>query len=153
MTTVYLQVGLGEAYLSRVHCLNVGVGDIARAKGGVKMLKKMLGAAVAAAALAVPLAGAAWADTGSTGGTVGTNGNGVGTGGVPGKFGEPPGSVYSGIAQTKPPGTSEPAAIGAATGGVAGPTVQPGQVTKVFTPGCGQGNSGNDISGTTGCVG
>ena len=45
------------------------------------MLKKLFVTAAAAAAVSVPLAGVAWADTGDS------NGNGIGAGGVPQKAG------------------------------------------------------------------
>jgi hypothetical protein len=136
------------------------------------MLKKLFFTATAAAAVSVPLAGAAWADKPSDPGA-----NGVGKGGVPAAVGEAlnrnyptvydgspvtPGSAFSGVAKTKPPGTSLPDAYGAAltltvnmlglpdlfpsgsapaTPPPAGTTFEigsttPGSVVKLFTPGC-----------------
>jgi hypothetical protein len=136
------------------------------------MLKKLFFTAAAAAAVSVPLAGVAWADKPSDPG-----GNGVGKGGVPAAVGEAlnrnyptvydgspvtPGSVFSGVAKTKPPGTSLPDAYGAAltltvnqlglpdlVPGVTAPatpppsgttfevgSTTPGSVVKLFTPGC-----------------
>ena len=100
------------------------------------MLKKVLVAVVTAAAVSVPLAGVAWADKPSD---PGSNGNGVGQGGVPARAGEalnrdypvlnptdapvPPGSVFSGIAKTKPPGVSLPDAYSAGLEQVIAPPV------------------------------
>ena len=53
------------------------------------MLKRIVVAAAAAAAMSVPLAGAAWAD-------------GVGQGGVPGEAGNPPGAGVSAAAKFAP---------------------------------------------------
>jgi hypothetical protein len=138
------------------------------------MLKKLFFTAAAAAALSVPLAGAAWAAPGDP------SANGVGQGGVPARAGETlnrdypalyptaapvtPGSAFSGVAKTKPPGVSLPEAYSDAleqiitlpgVGGLPenidgatipatplppGTTVEvattPGAVAKSFTPGC-----------------
>jgi hypothetical protein len=142
------------------------------------MLKKLFITASAAAAVSVPLAGVAWAAPSSD---AGSNSNGVGKGGVPAAAGEAlhnnypalysgapvtPGSVFSGAAQAKPPGTSLPDAYGASLTGLfntaglpnvfpsgsapavpppagttysVGPTV-PGSVVKLFTPACAKAN-------------
>ena len=68
------------------------------------MIKKLFAAAIAAAAISVPLGGVASANTG--------NGNGIGVGGLPGttEFGQTPGSFFNPIAKT--PGLSAPGALG-----------------------------------------
>jgi hypothetical protein len=66
------------------------------------MLKKLLVAASAAAALSVPLAGVAWADQPTD--------PGVGSGGVPGKIGQqPPGKAFAPLREiAKASGQSTP---------------------------------------------
>jgi hypothetical protein len=104
------------------------------------MFKKLLVGVVAAGALSVSLAVAASADPG----------NGNGAGGVPGAIGKvlnapgpvTPGSVVSGLA--KKPGTNTPSALGAyESENFPAPNVPtpPGQVVKIFTPGCKPGGS------------
>jgi hypothetical protein len=106
------------------------------------MVKKLLVGVVSAGALTVSLAGAAWADTG--------NGKGNGAGGVPGAIGNrlsapgpvTPGSVINGLA--KEPGTNTPTAVGAYESenfGAPNVPTPPGQVVKIFTPGCKPGRS------------
>ncbi len=124
------------------------------------MFKKLLVAAAAAAAVSVPFAGAAWADTTS---------NGIGAGGVPGHVGDvisevnpdynpsgdpmPPGSIASGIAKED---GSTPEAFGGFVNGFwdnvgvdtnYGPT-PPGLAVKSFTPGCTHGRQATDADGT-----
>jgi hypothetical protein len=93
------------------------------------MIKKMLGSVIAAGALSVPLAGLAWAD--------GDGGNGIGAGGVTGELGGNSfGSIVSGVAQVKPPGSL----VGFISDGKLGAFGTPGGTVKnVFTPGAGQG--------------
>ena len=87
------------------------------------MLKKILVSAIAAAALSVPLAGVAGADT---------------TNGTPGNFGAPPGGpsstveTVSDFAHSKAPG-SLPQQNGAAQGSTS--QVPPGQTIKTYAPG------------------
>ena len=141
------------------------------------MLKKLFITAAAAAAVSVPLAGVAWAEPPAD---PGSNGNGVGEGGVPARAGETlnrdypalyptdapvtPGSAFSGVAKTKPPGVSLPEAysdaleqiitlplVGGLPENVDGATIPatplppgttvevattPGAVVNSFTPGC-----------------
>jgi hypothetical protein len=108
------------------------IGDVSMScsqssRGETNMLKKLFITAAAAAAVAVPLAGAAWADTGDP------SGNGIGQGGVPTKAGDfadavtaanpglpplnpngsgplPPGQFYRNIAKL-PGSTPEDAAV------------------------------------------
>jgi hypothetical protein len=127
------------------------------------MLKKLFITAAAAAAVSVPLAGAAWAAPSDP------SGNGIGQGGVPdkaaaftrsvfpntdlsdlesGKSGNiAPGTAFS--TGAKVPGVNAPEGYGSALtqfyreNGYPntpdfGP-LTPGQVTKVFTSGCGNG--------------
>jgi hypothetical protein len=129
---------------------------------GSLMLKKLFITTAAAAAVSVPLAGAAWAAP--------SDNNPPGKGGVPSEAGSAlaalglptdpfkptdpsstdprvsPGSAFSQAA--KLPGNT-PTAYGNLLNGTFqtvnidtdfGPT-KPGQVTKLFTPGCNQGNS------------
>jgi hypothetical protein len=115
------------------------------------MLKKLLITTVAAIAVSVPFAGAAWADPPS-----GNNPPGHGTGGpgIPneakGAFGSPdpitPGSVFSQLA--KAPGNTPDAVgnfINRYYGGTTnfGPT-SPGLAVKTFTPACTSGNTVSD---------
>jgi hypothetical protein len=104
------------------------------------MLKKLFVGVVCAGALSVPLAAATWADPG----------NGNGAGGIPGKIGTrlnapgpvTPGSVVSVLA--KEPGTNTPTAVGAYESehfGALNVPTPPGQVVKIFTPGCKAGGS------------
>jgi hypothetical protein len=102
---------------------------------GTNMLKKLFITAAAAAAVAVPLAGAAWADAGDP------SGNGIGQGGVPKKAGAfadavsaanpgspplnpngsgplPPGQFYRNVA--KVPDMSTPEAAAVAVNGIYG---------------------------------
>jgi hypothetical protein len=112
------------------------------------MLKNLVVGVVAAGVLSVPLAGVAWADSPTE---PGSDGNGIGPGGVPAAVGSQPGlpgtpvppgrgsdmvTGVSGIAQL-PGFGSVPDTIDANT-----PfgRIGPGAETKVFTPGCGQGN-------------
>jgi hypothetical protein len=106
------------------------------------MLKKLLVGAVCAGALSVSLAAAVSADPG--------NGNGNGAGGIPGTIGKrlgapgpvTPGSVINGLA--KEPGTNTPTAVGAYESenfGAPNVPTPPGQVVKIFTPGCKAGGS------------
>lgn len=101
------------------------------------MLKKPLAGVVCAGVLSVPLAAVAWADPG--------NGNGIGAGGIPGKIGtnlNAPGPVTAGSVVSvlaKEPGTNTPTAVGAyesANFGAPNVPIPPGQVVKIFTPGC-----------------
>ena len=65
------------------------------------MLKKLFVTAAAAAAMSVPLAGAAWADKPDD---PGSNGNGIGQGGIPQKAG----TVLGSLGENPPPdGTSD----------------------------------------------
>ena len=158
------------------------------------MLKKLFITAAAAAAMSVPLAGAAWAEPPAD---PGSNGNGVGQGGVPARAGETlnrdypalyptdapvtPGSVFSGVAKTKPPGVSLPEAYSDALGQLftvaglpenvdgatipatplpPGTTVEvattPGAIVNSFTPGCVNGKGPRPsvtINGTPAGVG
>jgi hypothetical protein len=106
------------------------------------MLKKLSVGVVSAGALSLCLAAAAWADPG--------NGNGNGAGGIPGKIGTQlnapgpvtPGSVVSVLA--KEPGTNTPTAVGAYESenfGAPNVPTPPGQVVRIFTPGCKAGGS------------
>ena len=116
------------------------------------MLKKLFVTAAAAAAVSVPLAGAAWADPSAN--------DPPGAGGVPqegGTFaynhGAPtddpvaPGSVFSGLATTKAPGVKMPDAYGVLIDAVIAPLLgaepfgptPPGVGIKTFTPGCSSG--------------
>jgi hypothetical protein len=143
------------------------------------MLKKLFITAAAAAAMSVPLAGAAWADPPSD---PGSNDNPIGQGGVPKKLGTfvdsgitpsanpsgdptPPGSVFiSGLA--KLPGNT-PTAVGQFEAGlwathtltsgdqvqtVWGPT-SPGLAIKPVTPGCSHGRSAITDPNSVKCVG
>lgn len=111
------------------------------------MLKKLLVGVVSAGALSIWLTSAAWADTGTGTGT--GNGNGNGKGGVPGAIGKrlgapgpvTPGSVVRVLA--KEPGNT-PTAVGIfESQNFPAPNVPtpPGQVVKIFTPGCKPGGS------------
>jgi hypothetical protein len=93
---------------------------------GKNMIKKLLVTAIAAGAMTVPLAGAAWADPPTN---PGSNGNGVGAGGTPGVNGGVNLGAVLGNAGTKPAG-SLPEFFG----------IQPGQFWKgTTTPGSGHG--------------
>ncbi len=84
------------------------------------MVKKALAAAIAAGALCVPLAGAAWADPGNQA----YNGNG------PGDFGNPPGvDVHEDIAPQ--PGS----VAGVVRDFTDGAAKSPGDLIKTFAPG------------------
>jgi hypothetical protein len=104
------------------------------------MLKKISVGVVFAGALSVWLSAPVWADPG----------NGNGAGGIPGKIGNQlnapgpvtPGSVVSGLA--KQPGTNTPTAVGAYESenfGALNVPTPPGQVVRIFTPGCKAGGS------------
>jgi hypothetical protein len=123
------------------------------------MLKKLFVTAAAAAAVSVPLAGAAWADPGDP------SGNGVGQGGIPKVVGqidddlgtninppdEPltPGAVFNNAKDAAPKGTNTPDAYGGALDDFFGtnafkPT-PPGLGVKSATPGC---SNGHGVDGT-----
>ncbi len=128
------------------------------------MLKKLFITAAAAAAVSVPLAGVALADTPSA---PGSNSSGVGQGGIPKKFGDfavaigqpngtgnpiPPGQEFN-LAKSEFPGVPTPTAVGDFVNGVYasignpnttfGPT-PPGLAVKTFTPGCASGHGATD---------
>jgi hypothetical protein len=141
---------------------------------GTNMLKKLFIATAAAAAVAVPLAGAAWADPADP------SGNGVGEGGIPQKtaaWGDavaaanpglpplnpngseplPPGQFYKNIARL--PGSTPEAAAGVVNSIYGAYTipdlpgspaqtsiaaVPPGMATKTFTPACATGHTVTD---------
>jgi hypothetical protein len=130
------------------------------------MFKKLFFIAAAAAAVSVPLAGAAWATPsnnnppgqGATGpgipneaggflDSVGANPNGKGNP-------VPPGQEFN-VAKDlfKGPGVSTPDAVGDFVNAFYGPntngfgSIPPGQATKSFTPGCGSGHTASDGPG------
>jgi hypothetical protein len=114
--------------------------DTTREIGRREVLKKFIGAVVAAGALSIPLAGVVCGDSPAD---PGSNGHGVGAGGIPRVIGDnlgstdpiPPGSVISDVAQQA--GVSVPDAISALF-----PDTDrtPGGAVKRQTPGCGNGN-------------
>ncbi|MDT5186319.1 MAG: hypothetical protein QOI29_4477 [Mycobacterium sp.] len=136
------------------------------------MLKKLFVTAAAAAAVSVPLAGAAWADPADPPSDQSSNaadGNGIGQGGVPEKAGAfldnfnlnpngygnpaPPGSVFKVYAQV--PGSNTPDTYGDALNGFwhgqgqytdtdFNPT-PPGMASKAFTPACRSGRTGGGV--------
>jgi hypothetical protein len=129
------------------------------------MLKKLFVTAAAAAAVSVPLAGVAWADQPAD---AADNGNGNKAGGVPQDAGDALASLGAGDGSRVTPGSvfsvsakkdgNTPDAYGKDLTdfwSVFGPlngepayvldTTPPGKATKVFTPGC---NNGNVLSAT-----
>ena len=105
------------------------------------MLKKLFVTAAAAAALTVPLAGAAWAEPPED---PGSNSDGIGAGGIPGKVGLPFGEVISSDGTATPPIAKADGSVPDAISDVNGlPRVGPGQYVKRVTPGCGNGAATN----------
>jgi hypothetical protein len=133
------------------------------------MLKKFVLTAAAAAAVSVPLAGAAWAvpdndpnnPPGKGGEPAEAGAFADGFGANPNGDGEPitPGSIFRGLAKNKAPGAKMPDVYGdVIDAGVApllgypeweGPT-PPGHGVKTFTPGCSSGRHLNQTGGTGG---
>ena len=134
------------------------------------MIKKLFIAAAAAAAVSVPLAGAAWADPPSDNNPPGQGATGPGlpheVGGYLDSAGAnplgagkpaPPGKVFN-VAKDLfgGPGVSTPDAVGAFVDAFYGNTnygedgVAPGLATKTFTPGCKSGHTATDPNGNQG---
>jgi hypothetical protein len=128
------------------------------------MIKKALVAVIAAGALSVPLAGAAWADPPSGNNPPGQGATGPGIPHELGAFADsvgqnpngpgkpiPPGQEIN-LAKDLFPGVSTPVAVGEFVNGVYasqgvtttfGP-VPPGSTVKTFTPGCKSGHTATD---------
>jgi hypothetical protein len=123
------------------------------------MLKKLFITAAAAAAISVPLAGAAWADPGDP------SGNGLGQGGIPKRVGQiddtlgtninppgenlTPGAVFNHAKDLVPSAGNTPDAYGGSLDAFFGtdaftPT-PPGLGVKSATPGC---SNGHGVDGT-----
>ena len=129
------------------------------------MLKKLLVTAAAAAAVSVPLAGAAWADPGDP------SGNGIGQGGMPQQIDDishslglpdptpngpnPPGQVQKRLIRVAFPDGSTPEAYGSYLDtllpGVYPDKTPTGMGVKASGPGCNQGHTAADLGQAGNC--
>ena len=131
------------------------------------MLKKLFVTAAAAAAVAVPLAGVAWADPPSDNNPPpGQSDAGPGVPNVVGNFLSDAGANPNGSGKVTPgqefnvakdlfPGVSTPEALGDFVNGFYQGTtdfdkVAPGLATKTFTPGCKSGHTSTSPNGAQG---